>query len=234
MNLDINKIERLLRTIVNEQHRERANEMRCESLNSFAGGRLLSLSAERNKGPIANVLKLALPDRGVVLEIGSGTGQHVVHFAREMPYLTWQPSERDEETLQSIAHLAEAEGQTNVRMPLRLDVTDQPWLVSSAVAVICLNMIHIAPWSAGQALMRGARETLSPGGMLFLYGPFRRNGQHTSSSNEAFDRQLQSQNPEWGVRNLEEVAHFAKAHDFVAPEIYEMPTNNLSVIFRKL
>jgi SAM-dependent methyltransferase len=207
--------------------------MRCETPTNLAGGRLLSPSAERNKGVIASVLKRVLPDRGVVLEIGSGTGQHVVHFAKEMPYLIWQPSERDEESLLSIAHWAAAEGQTKVRAALRLDVTDQPWPVSSVVAVICLNMIHIAPWSAGQALIRGARETLGPGGTLFLYGPFRRNGQHTSSSNEAFDRQLQSRNPEWGVRNLEEVARLAAAYDFGAPEIYEMPTNNLSVVFRK-
>ena len=207
--------------------------MRCETLSSLAGGRLVSPSAERNKDAIARVLKKVLPHQGLVLEISSGTGQHVVHFAREMPYLTWQPSERDEESLQSIVHWVAAEGQTNIRAALRLDVTEQPWPVSSAAAVICLNMIHIAPWAAGQALIRGARATLSFGGTLFLYGPFRRNGQHTSPSNEAFDRQLQSQNPEWGVRNLEEVARFAKAHDFGAPEIHEMPANNLSVVFRK-
>ena len=208
--------------------------MRCETLTSLPGGRLVSPSAERNKGAIAGVLKKVLPHRGVVLEISSGTGQHVAHFGREMPYLTWQPSERDEESLQSIAHWVAAEGQTNIRAPLRLDVTEQPWPVSSAAAVICLNMIHIAPWSAGQALIRGASAALSSGGTLFLYGPFRRNGQHTSTSNEAFDRQLQSQDPEWGVRNLEDVARFAKAHDFGAPEIHEMPANNLSVAFRKI
>jgi hypothetical protein len=208
--------------------------MRCETLNSLAGGRLVSPSAERNKGAIASVLKKVLPHQGVVLEISSGTGQHVVHFAREMPYLTWQPSERDEESLQSIAHWVAAEGLTNIRAPLRLDVIEQPWPVSSAAAVICLNMIHIAPWSAGQALIRGARATLGSGGTLFLYGPFRRNGQHTSTSNEAFDRQLQSQDPQWGVRNLEDVVRFAKANDFGAPEIQEMPANNLSVIFHKM
>ena len=207
--------------------------MRCENLDNLAGGRLVSPSAERNKGPIADLLRQILPHPGLVLEVSSGTGQHVVHFAREMPYLTWQPSERDEESLQSIAHWLAAEALTNVRAPLRLDVGDQPWPVSSAIAVVCLNMIHIAPWSAAEALIGGARATLSPGGALFLYGPFRREGRHTHPSNEAFDRQLRLQNPEWGVRDLEDVARHAEAQDFGAPEIHEMPANNVSVVFRK-
>ena len=119
--------------------------MRCETVSRLEEGRLVSPSAERNKGPIAEVLKQALPDRGLVLEIGSGTGQHVVHFAKETPHLTWQPSERDPERLQSIALWIAAERPANVLAPLRLDVGEQPWPVASAAAVVSLNMIHIAP-----------------------------------------------------------------------------------------
>jgi Protein of unknown function (DUF938) len=137
-------------------------------LSRLEEGRLVSPSAERNKGPVAEVLKQALPDRGLVLEIGSGTGQHIVHFAREAPHLTWQPSERDPECLHSIALWLSAEGPANVLAPLRLDVGDQPWPIASAAAVVSLNMIHIAPWDAGMALIRGAAAVLEPGAMLFL------------------------------------------------------------------
>jgi hypothetical protein len=207
--------------------------MRCETLSSLEKGRLLSPSAERNKGPVAEVLKQVLPDRGLVLEVGSGTGQHVVHFAREAPHLTWQPSERDAECLHSIALWLAAERPANVLAPLRLDVGKQPWPITSAAAVVSLNMIHIAPWDAGMALIRGAAAVLGPGGVLFLYGPFRRGARHTSSSNEAFDGQLRAQDPAWGVRDLEEVARYAAAQGFGPPETHHMPANNLSVVLRK-
>jgi SAM-dependent methyltransferase len=207
--------------------------MRCEKLDTADGHRLVSPSAERNKAAVAKVLGHVLPGSGLVLEVSSGTGQHVVHFAREMPHLTWQPSEREEELLRSIERWQAAEALPNVRAPLRLDVMDRPWPISSAVAVVCLNMIHIAPWPAAEALILGAAEILGPGGILFLYGPFSRGGQHTAPSNEAFDFQLRSQNPNWGVRNLEDVASRAEAHGFNAPALYEMPANNLSVVFRR-
>jgi SAM-dependent methyltransferase len=207
--------------------------MRCETLDVLEKGRLASPSAERNKAPIAAVLKQVLPDHGLVLEIGSGTGQHIVHFAKEMPHLGWQPSERDEDCLRSIRAWRSFEAAGNLREPLFLDVGDQPWPLTSAAAVISLNMIHIAPWTAAEALVRGAKTVLEPGGLLFLYGPFRRSGQHTSPSNAAFDRQLQSHNPEWGVRDLDDVAALAGLHDFAAPEVHEMPANNLSILFRR-
>jgi hypothetical protein len=205
--------------------------MRREEPNDRSGGRHVSPSAERNKGAIAEVLKRVLPREGLVLEVSSGTGQHVAHFASAMPLLTWQPSERDEVSLLSIAQWIEGEGLTNVLPAVRLDVTEKPWPTESAVAVVCLNMIHIAPWGAGEALIRGASDILWEGGPLFLYGPFRRAGQHTALSNEAFDQQLRARNPEWGVRNLEDVAAFARAHGFGPPEIHEMPADNLSVVF---
>jgi hypothetical protein len=207
--------------------------MRCETLSSLEEGRLLSPSAERNKGPVAEVLKQVLPDRGLVLEVGSGTGQHVVHFAREAPHLTWQPSERDAECLHSIVLWLAADGPANVLAPLRLDVDEQPWPIASAAAVVSLNMIHIAPWDAGMALIRGAAAVLGPGDVLFLYGPFRRGARHTSPSNEVFDRQLRAQDPAWGVRDLEEVARYAAVQGFGPPETHDMPANNLSVVLRK-
>lgn len=207
--------------------------MRCEALGHLETGRLTSPSAERNKEPVATVLKRVLPGHGLVLEVGSGTGQHIVHFARAMPHLTWQPSERDAECLQSIAQWLASEGLANALAPLRLDVADEPWPIASAAAVVSLNMIHIAPWTAAEALVGGAAALLQPGGVLFLYGPFRRDGRHTSPGNEAFDRQLRAQNPAWGVRDLEDVARLAAARGFGPPETHDMPANNLSVVLRK-
>jgi hypothetical protein len=174
-----------------------------------------------------------LPDHGTVLEISSGTGQHVVHFAREMPDLIWQPSERDEPSLLSIERWMAAESLPNILAPLRIDVTELPWPAGNAEAIICLNMIHIAPWSAAEGLILGAESILGQGGVLFLYGPYRRQGRPTASSNEAFDEQLRSRNLDWGLRNVEDVARYAMLHGFDPPEIHEMPANNLSLVFRK-
>ncbi|CAA2143787.1 hypothetical protein HYPP_04414 [Hyphomicrobium sp. ghe19] len=207
--------------------------MRCEKVDRLTEHRLVSPSAERNKGPVADLLTRLLPDHGLVLEVSSGTGQHIVHFAQQMPYLHWQPTERDEESLRSIAGWRAAKALPNVGEPLRLDVIDQPWPIGFASAVICLNMIHIAPWSAAEALIRGAEAITVPRGILFLYGPYRRSGRHTASSNEAFDRELQAKNPEWGVRDLESVAHLAERHGFEGPEVHDMPANNLSIVFRR-
>jgi uncharacterized protein DUF938 len=207
--------------------------MRFEKRDDLPDGRLVSPSAERNKEPVAALLRQVLPEEGLVLEVSSGTGQHVVHFAAQMPRLTWQPSEYDEESFISIGHWLASESPPNVRPPLRLDVHDQPWPVSAAAAVMCMNMIHIAPWSAAEALIRGAGAILSAGGVLFLYGPYRRGGEHTSPSNETFDGQLRARNAAWGVRDVEAVAALAAAQGFGAPEIFEMPANNLSLVFRK-
>ena len=208
--------------------------MRCEDVGAPADGRLVSPSAQRNRKPITQVLCEILPQVGVVLEISSGTGQHVVHFARSMPGITWQPSERDAGCLQSISAWLASEGLANVRAPLHLDVDDAVWPVSSADAIVCINMIHIAPWRATRALMRGAGVTLRAGGLLYLYGPYRRQGRHTSASNLAFDAQLRATNALWGVRNLEDVTGEANAAGFEAVRTIEMPANNLSVVFRKV
>ena len=193
---------------------------------------LTAPAAEQNKGPILTVLKRVLPVRGLVLEIASGTGQHVVHFAQIMPHLMWQPSDPDPDLRASIrAWIAQA-SLSNVRAPLDLDVQNQPWPVKAADAVLCINMIHIAPWAATTALMAGATRLLPRTGVLVLYGPYRRDGRHTAPSNEAFDRQLRASNPDWGVRDLEAVTEAAASHGLALQDVTTMPANNFCVIFR--
>jgi len=172
-----------------------------------------------------------LPAPGLVLEIGSGTGQHVAHFARALPALTFQPAEMDAERHASIA--AWSEGLTNVRPPIAFDVTRLPWPVRAADAIVCINVIHISPWEATLALMKGAGEILRPGGVLVTYGPYRRDGRHTAPSNEAFDASLKSRDPRWGVRDLEEVAAVARAQGLELEETGIMPANNFTLVFRK-
>jgi cyclopropane fatty-acyl-phospholipid synthase-like methyltransferase len=193
---------------------------------------LTAPAAERNKGPILAVLKRVLQASGLVLEIASGTGQHVVHFAQSMPHLTWQPSDPDPELRTSIRAWIAQTGLSNVRAPLELDVQNQPWPIVAANAVVCINMIHIAPWSAATALMAGAARLLPTTGVLVLYGPYRREERHTAPSNEAFDRQLRASNPDWGVRDLEAVTEAAASHGLALQDVTTMPANNLCVVFR--
>ena len=207
--------------------------MQLEDLNASRDGRLASPSAERNRGVIAGVLSQVLPQSGLVLEVGSGTGQHAVHFARLMPHLTWQPTEQDEDCLRSISAWAAVEPLANVRQPLYLDVTDTRWPIEVADAIICINMIHISPWSTTQALLRGAKHILPPAGLLCLYGSFRVAGKHTSASNRAFDAQLRAMNSEWGVRDLDAVSTEARAYNIELARTFEMPANNLIAIYRK-
>jgi len=190
-------------------------------------------SAERNKQPILDVLARVLPPAGLVLEIASGTGQHVAHFARALPGLMFQPSELDETRHASIASWVRHENLANVRPPLAFDVEQLPWPVRAADAIVCINMIHISPWEATAALMRGAGEILPPGGVLVTYGPYRRDGRHTAPSNEAFDASLKARDPRWGVRNLEAVAAAAKDAGLDFVEAVAMPANNFTVVFRK-
>jgi len=195
--------------------------------------RAIAPSAERNKQPILAVLREALPRRGTVLEIASGTGQHVAHFAAALPALHWQPSEADESLHASIVAWIRHAALRNVDDPLLLDVCRTPWPVARADAIVCVNMIHIAPWPATSALMDGAARLLSPDGPLFLYGPFRREGRHTAVSNEHFDASLRARNPEWGVRDLDEVEHLADEAGLYLDRIVAMPANNFGVLFRK-
>jgi len=195
-----------------------------------------SPSAERNREPILAVLREVLPAQGRVLEIASGTGQHAVCFAGAMPGLDWQPSDLDGDARASIAGWIAHEGLTNVRAPLALDVHQADWGVGGVEkldAVICINMIHISPWTATQALFAGAGRRLADGGVLYLYGPYKRGGVHTAPSNDAFDQQLQSRNPTWGVRDLEAVIALGASVGLVCDEPLAMPANNFSLVFRK-
>ena len=190
-------------------------------------------AAERNKDPILSVLARALPRRGLVLEIASGTGQHVMHFAQALSDLTWQPSDPDAELRESIALRIQEERRANVNWPIDLDVTKLPWPLQTADAVVCINLIHVAPWSATLALFKGTRALLPTEHVLFLYGPYRRFGGHTSKSNEQFDSDLRAQDPEWGLRDLEAVSAAAASSGFLLAEIVEMPANNFSLIFKR-
>ena len=192
-----------------------------------------SAPAERNKQPIADVLARVLPHAGVVLEIASGTGQHAEHFARAFPALTWQPSEPDLSSLAILAERVRRAALPNLRAPLELDVHAPPPLVDEIAAVVCSNMIHIAPWSAAEALFSGGKSLLSGGGLLCLYGPFKREGRHTSPSNEDFDALLRRQDPEWGVRDLDAVSGLADVTGFDLLQTHEMPSNNLTIVFQK-
>lgn len=196
-------------------------------------GRWFIASADRNKGPILAVLERVLPRTGCVLEIGSGTGQQVAHFGAALPRLTWQPSDPDPEFRKSVEMWIAAERLENVRAPIELNVLARPWPVTRADAIVCINMIHVAPWAATEALLNGARDVLPEGGVLLLYGPYRRFGGHTAPSNAAFDAQLRAQDPAWGLRDLEAVVELAAAAGLQLAEVVEMPANNFSVVFRK-
>ena len=187
----------------------------------------------RNRQPILDVLRPRLPAEGLVLEIASGSGEHVVHFAAALPHLVFQPSDPDADALASIDDWAATSGLTNVRPAVALDAEATAWPVEQAAAVLCCNMIHIAPWTAAVGLIAGAARILPDHGLLYLYGPFRRDGRHTAPSNEAFDRDLRQRNPAWGVRDLEAVTELAAVRGLAAPEIVEMPANNLSLVFRR-
>lgn len=190
-------------------------------------------AAERNREPILSVLREVLPSSGLVLEIASGSGQHVIHFAAALPRLDWQPSDPDADARASIAAWTAHAGLANVRAPLALDVERTPWGIDAAQAVLCVNMVHISPWTATQALFDGADRLLGRDGVLYLYGPYRRDGAHTSPSNDAFDQQLRSRNPAWGVRDMESVVALGESHGFACGEPLAMPANNFSLVFLK-
>jgi cyclopropane fatty-acyl-phospholipid synthase-like methyltransferase len=199
----------------------------------LADGRWFIDAAERNKGPIIDVLARVLPARGVVLEIGSGTGQHIIHFAKAFPGLTWQPSDPDAEFRGSIALRVRDEQLPNVNPPIDLDVARLPWPLAAADALVAINLVHVAPWSATAALFAGAKALLPAQHVLLLYGAFRRDGRHTSESNAQFDSDLHAQDPEWGLRDLEAVSDVATRAGLVLTEIVDMPANNFSLVFKR-
>jgi len=197
-----------------------------------------SPSALRNRGPILEVLRRHLPASGAVLEIASGSGEHVVHFAAALPSLVFHPSEPDAESRASVAERVAASGLANLRAPLAIDAAAGDWRIpedlrDSLVAIVCINMVHIAPWSATLSLLDQAAHLLRTRGILFLYGPYRRGGRHTSASNEAFDRDLRARNAAWGVRDLEDVDAEAARRGLRLLEVVEMPANNVSLVLSR-
>lgn len=192
-----------------------------------------SPAAERNKQPILEVLETVLPPEGSVLEIASGTGQHVCHFARALPRIRWQPTEPDEASREALIRRVREAGLSNVATPLSLDVTQPDWPVAGPYdLVLCINMVHISPWAATVALMRGAGRHLKPGGSLVLYGPYLEGGT-AAPSNLEFDASLKRRNLEWGLRELAAVSREAIAHNLVWQQTVRMPANNLSLEFRR-
>ncbi len=198
--------------------------------------KLYAPATERNREAILAVLTEVLPQSGLVLEIASGTGQHIAFLApRLSPELTWQPSDISPAHLRSIAAWCREAGTVNVRPPVQIDI-GLNWsslTVERPVAILCINLIHISPWSACLGLLAMAGECLLPGGVLYLYGPFRRDGRHTAASNESFDQMLKMENSTWGVRDLETVVAAAHEHGLALDEVVTMPANNLSVLFRR-
>ena len=187
----------------------------------------------RNRDAIADVLAKILPESGTVLEIASGSGEHIVHFARRFPDLRWQPSDRDPDCRASIMAWAADSGHANIEPPLDLDASVADWPIDRADAILCINMIHISPWAATEGLLAGAGRLLAPGSPLYLYGPFHIADRETAQSNEAFDQSLRSRNPQWGLRNLEAVEEEARLHGFALQQVIDMPANNVSVILQK-
>ena len=187
----------------------------------------------RNAEPLANVLASELPEKGLVLEIASGTGEHAVFLARRFPQLRWQPSDRDEGALDSIRAWASEAALENIADPILLDAASIEWPIEHADALLCVNMVHISPWEATEGLFAGAAEVLGRGAPLILYGPFIEDGVETAASNLAFDRSLKGRDPRWGLRSLDDLDRLAAKHGFVRPARHAMPANNLTLVYRQ-
>ena len=201
--------------------------------------RRVSPAFARNAKPILSVLDRVLPQGGTVLEVASGPGEHAAFFTRHLAPgrdgWHWQPTDIDPGNLASIdAHARALEEKGEALLPSKhLDTTDIDWPVGRADAVVCINMIHIAPWTACAGLMQGAGRLLPRDGVLYLYGPFKRGGVHNAPSNEAFDASLRARDPSWGIRDLDAVTALAAEHGLALDDTVDMPANNLSVVFRK-
>ncbi|MBB3939349.1 cyclopropane fatty-acyl-phospholipid synthase-like methyltransferase [Novosphingobium fluoreni] len=195
--------------------------------------RLSSPAVARNRDPILAILRHVLPERGEVLEIASGTGEHVAYFAAQLPGLNWQPTDPSDDALASITAWRDAGGWPNLLVPLRLDAEEDVWPVDRAAAIVCINMIHISPWEATQGLMRGAERLLPSGAPMVLYGPYHQAGVPLAPSNAAFDASLKARDPRWGLRDLETVLALARTHGLRCEEVTAMPANNLTVVLRR-
>lgn len=207
-------------------------------MNTPEDARKYAPATQRNREPILEVLLQVLPDTGTVLEVASGSGEHAVYFAPRLRPRQWLPTEENPLLLASIQAWAKQFPSDNLHPPVGLDASLSTWtleknqtLASPITAIVNINMIHISPWSTCLGLMAGAGRILSPGGILYLYGPFKQNGEHTAPSNADFDQYLKGQNHAWGVRNLQDVIAAASSQHLNLKATYQMPANNLSVVF---
>ena len=200
---------------------------------SPGGARLFAAATERNRQLILEVLSRVLPDRGLVLEVASGSGEHALWFAEQLRPLVWQPSDPDPACRRSIAAHGAHAGIATLEAPLDLDAARVHWPIERADAVVCINMTHISPWRATEGLIAGVARILPPGGVLYLYGPYLRGGHPTAPSNAAFDASLRARNPDWGLRPVEAVAEAAGSQGLVLGEVVDMPANNLSLVFTR-
>ena len=204
-------------------------------MNNYPDARQYAPATERNREAILEVLLEVLPPTGTVLEVSSGTGEHAVFFAPRLTPRHWLPTDPNPLAIASINAWRSYTKPENLYPPIVIDACQPIWKlkdIEPIVAIVNINMIHIAPWEACLGLMTGAKQILPPGGILYLYGPFTRGGKHTSLSNIAFDESLREQNPNWGVRDLDEVTEVAKSQQLNLVKTIAMPANNLSVIFQ--
>jgi SAM-dependent methyltransferase len=210
-----------------------------DSAAATADGRLDAPAFHRNHEAIWSAIGGFLSaQRGDVLEIGSGTGQHAADFARRTPRLTWWPSDIYDSHLKSIAAWRALARLDNLRAPQRIDLANADWhwtgdrgAAGPLTAMLCINVLHISPWSVAENLIAGAGRFLKKQGRLFLYGPFKRDGAHTAPSNERFDATLRAENPQWGVRDVSDLNPLAQAAGLTKAEISAMPANNLVLAF---
>ncbi len=212
-------------------------------MNNTNDARRFAPATQRNREPILKVLRRVLPPTGTVLEVASGSGEHAIFFAPRLKPRLWQPTEPEPTLRNSILAWMNELPSDYLLPPVALNVTESIWPIEpeenggktqrEITAIIAINLIHISPFTATLGLMAGASRILPPGGILYLYGPFKQGGKHTAPTNESFDYTLQQQNPEWGVRNLEDVEAVARQNHLTLQEIVEMPANNLSVVFQR-
>lgn len=196
--------------------------------------RLFSPSTMRNKHVILEVFQKYAPISGKILEIACGSGEHTTHFAASNANLTWHPSDIDQSHMESVNAHAMADDLKNIMPAIHLDVTMDSWPVPDLDMIYNANMIHISPWVCTVGIFNGAKRHLNKDGVMMMYGPYKRNGEHTADSNESFDQSLKSRNPEWGIRNIEDVISVAKENDLILQDLIPMPANNFCVVYKKV
>lgn len=215
------------------------NPYHCFPFETENDGRQYSPSAERNGPHILKILKNHLPKTGTILEIAAGTGEHAVNFAPQLKHLTWLPSDPADDKINSIRAWMKVRPSENLLSPVKIDAAANIWPVENMdlpmpiTGIVCINMIHVSSWQAGLGLLAAAGRILPKGGILYLYGAYKIDGEHTAPSNVEFDKMLCETDPEWGVRDLRDVEREAEKHGLKLKDVIEMPANNFSVVFEK-